>query len=58
VVRDSAAGHCIIQLHFFVAIIIVIGMKLDKNKIITIAGIYSVAILMNVFGLGIMDWVY
>ena len=40
------------------AIVFYIAMKSDKSKIITIACIYSVAILMNVFGLGIMDWVY
>jgi len=33
-------------------------MKTDRSKIITIAGIYAVAILMNVFGLGLMGWVY
>jgi len=44
--------------HFYVAIIIVIAMKSDKSKIITIAGIYSVAVLMNVFGLGMMGWIY
>ena len=44
--------------HFYVAIIIVIGMSSHKSKIITIAGIYTVAILMNVFGLGVMGWVY
>jgi hypothetical protein len=58
VVCHSAVGHCILHLHFYVAIIIVIGMKSDKSKIITIAGIYAVAILMNVYGLGLMGWVY
>jgi hypothetical protein len=33
-------------------------MKSDKSKIITIAAIYTVAILMNIWGLGIMGWVY
>jgi len=33
-------------------------MKSDKSKIISIAGIYAVAILMNVFGLWLMGWVY
>jgi hypothetical protein len=58
VVCHSAAGHCILHFHFYVAIIIVIGMKTDRSKIITIAGIYAVAILMNVFGLWLMGWVY
>lgn len=44
--------------HFYVAIIIVIGMQSDRSKIITIAVIYTVAVLMNVFGLGAMGWVY
>ena len=58
VVCHFAVGHCILHFHFYVAIIIVIGMNSDKSKIITIAGIYSVAILMNVYGLGIMGWIY
>jgi len=37
---------------------IVIGMRSDKSKIITIAAIYTVGILMNVFGMGVMGWVY
>jgi hypothetical protein len=44
--------------HFYVAIIIVIGMKSDRNKIITISCIYAVALLMNVFGMGVMGWTY
>ena len=44
--------------HFYVAALIVIGMKANKSKIITICAIYSVPVLMNVFGLGIMGWVY
>jgi len=34
------------------------GMRSDRNKIITIAAIYTVGILMNVFGMGVMGWVY
>ena len=44
--------------HFYVAMIIVIGMKSDRNKIITISSIYALAIVMNIFGMGIMGWVY
>ena len=44
--------------HFYVAIIIVLAMQSDKSKIITIAAIYTIAILMNVFGLGVMGWEY
>ncbi len=44
--------------HFYVAMIIVIGMKSDRNKIITISSIYALAVLMNVCGMGVMGWVY
>jgi hypothetical protein len=43
---------------FYVANIIVIGMKSDRSKVITIGGIYTVAVSMNVWGMGIMGWVY
>ena len=45
-------------LHFFVAALLVIGMKSDKNKIVTISIIYLIAIAANVFGLGLMGWTY
>ncbi|MFZ5572800.1 MAG: hypothetical protein ACOZF0_20570 [Thermodesulfobacteriota bacterium] len=45
-------------LHFYVAALLVIGMKSDRNKIIVISSIYSIAIVANVFGLGIMGWTY
>jgi hypothetical protein len=38
--------------------IIVIGMKSDRNKIITVSSVYGLAIVMNIFGMGIMGWVY
>jgi len=44
--------------HFYVAALLVIGMKTNKAKIITISAIYAVAILMNVIGLGFLGWVY
>ena len=44
--------------YFYVAMIIVIGMKSDRNKIITISSIYALAVVMNGVGLGIMGWVY
>jgi hypothetical protein len=44
--------------HFYVMTLIVIGMKSNKSKIITICAIYSVPVLLNVFGLVIMGWVY
>jgi hypothetical protein len=33
-------------------------MKSDSSKVITIGGIYTVAVSMNVWGMGIMGWVY
>jgi hypothetical protein len=45
-------------LHFYVAAIIVIGMKTDHRKILAIGVIYSVPIIMNVIGKGIYRWAY
>lgn len=45
-------------LHFYVAALLVIGMKSDRNKIITIGSLYSIAGMANIFGLGIMGWTY
>jgi hypothetical protein len=44
--------------HFYVATILVIGMKTDRSKICAICAIYSVPILMNVIGKGIFHWAY
>ena len=33
-------------------------MKSEKNKILTISIIYAIAIIMNVWGMGIMGWKY
>lgn len=44
--------------HFYVATIIVIGMKSEKYKILTISIIYAIAIIMNIWGMGIMGWKY
>jgi hypothetical protein len=44
--------------HFFVAALLVIGMKSTRNKIITIAVIYSIAILGNVIAFAVMGWNY
>ncbi len=44
--------------HFFVASIFVMHLKTIRSKIITIATIYSVAVIMNIFGKGIMHWNY
>lgn len=44
--------------HFYVAALIVIGLKENRTKIITISTIYAIAIVMNVFGFGVMGWMY
>jgi hypothetical protein len=44
--------------HFFVAIIIVTGLKTNRAKVIALASIYSVAVIMNIIGLGMMGWRY
>jgi len=44
--------------HFFVAIIIVINMKKEKNKKIAISLIYFIAIALNVVFGGILGFVY
>ena len=44
--------------HFFVAIILVIRMKDDKKKKLTIAMLYLIAIVMNIIGFGIFGWIY
>lgn len=45
-------------LHFYIAALLVVGMKSDKNKIITISSIYLIAVVANIYGLGIKGWVY
>ena len=44
--------------HFYVAIILVLGMKTMRNKIIAICSLYGIAIVANVLFLGILGWVY
>ncbi|MHA1758034.1 MAG: hypothetical protein ACTSVV_14775 [Promethearchaeota archaeon] len=44
--------------HFYVAIILVIQMKNDRNKKLAIACIYSIAIILNVIFMGFLGWVY
>jgi hypothetical protein len=45
-------------LPFFIAAMRVISMKSDKNKIITISCIYTIAVVANILGLGVFGWVY
>ncbi|MBU3917804.1 hypothetical protein KKA14_19945 [bacterium] len=44
--------------HFYVAALLVIGMKSVKNKIITVGALFSIAIIVNVICLGFFGWVY
>ena len=44
--------------HFYVAVIIVINMRSDRHKIITIATIYSIPIIVNTVCLGLLGWQY
>ncbi len=44
--------------HFFVATLIVVRLKTIKAKAIVVGSMYGLAILMNIFGMGIMGWVY
>ena len=45
-------------LHFYVAALLVIGLKTLKGKIIAVSVIYAVAVLANVVALGFLGWVY
>jgi hypothetical protein len=45
-------------LHFYVAALLVIGMKSIRNKIITVGTIYAIAIIANVIAFGFLGWVY
>ena len=44
--------------HFYVAALLVINMKTIKSKLVTVTSLYTVAVLANIFGLGIMKWQY
>ncbi|MBU2645812.1 hypothetical protein KKI24_13975 [bacterium] len=44
--------------HFFVAALLVIGMKTNRNKIITISIIYTVPVVTNIVCLGILGFRY
>ena len=44
--------------HFYVAALLVIGMKTIRAKFITVSILYAIAISANIFGMGIMGWVY
>jgi len=44
--------------HFYVAALLVINMKTVKAKVITVISLYTIAVIANIFGLGIMGWRY
>ncbi|MCB1323162.1 MAG: hypothetical protein KDK34_23090, partial [Leptospiraceae bacterium] len=44
--------------HFYVAIIIVLSMKSRRNQVLTIAGLFVTAIVMNAIAMGILGWQY
>jgi hypothetical protein len=44
--------------HFYVAIILVLGMKSVRNKRIAVAGIYGAALTANVIAFGFLGWLY
>ena len=44
--------------HFYVATIIVLSMKSVQTKVITIAGLYTTAIVANVICIGFLGWTY
>ncbi len=45
-------------LHFYLGAWFIITRKTYKAKIITLAVIYSVPVVMNIIGMGILGWVY
>jgi hypothetical protein len=44
--------------HFYVAALLVINMKTIRAKLITVTSLYTIAVIANIFGLGIMGWRY
>lgn len=44
--------------HFYVAALLVIGMKSIRNKIITVSALYVIAIAANIIAMGFLGWVY
>ena len=44
--------------HFYVAAILVMGLKSIRAKITLVSALYVIAISANIFGMGIMGWVY
>ncbi|MCM2284293.1 MAG: hypothetical protein NDI81_05905 [Desulfobacula sp.] len=44
--------------HFYVAALLVINMKTIRAKLTTVTSLYTIAVLANIYGLGIMGWRY
>ncbi len=44
--------------HFYVAALLVIGMKTIRNKVFTVGALYLIAIAINVVCMGFLGWVY
>jgi hypothetical protein len=57
-VRDPLAGHCLLHFHFYVAAIIVVGMKTHKSKMIFVGSLYILAIAANIICMGFLGWQY
>ncbi len=45
-------------LHFYVAVILVLSLKKTQHRWITVGGLYGLALVMNLFGMGVMGWTY
>jgi hypothetical protein len=44
--------------HFYVAALLVINMNTIRAKLTTVISLYTIAVIANIFGLGIMGWRY
>jgi hypothetical protein len=44
--------------HFYVAALLIINMKTIKSKLLIVGSLYTIAVIANIFGLGIMKWQY
>jgi len=44
--------------HFYVATILVLGMKSSRNRVVTIASLYGLGVTLNVIGMGVLGWRY
>ncbi|MCA9519325.1 MAG: hypothetical protein KC609_00060 [Myxococcales bacterium] len=44
--------------HFYVGVILVLSLRSVRARLFAVAGIYTVAIALNVIGMGVMGWRY